>query len=272
VAGNEDFIPLYNIKLLAGRNLLHADSVKEYVINESLVKLMGYSNPHEVIGKILYWNDHPLPVVGVVADFHIASFHDPITPLCIINRPDRERSLAIKFATGGKNTQTIKATILQIGDAWKQLYPDGMFRYEFYDESLALLYKKDQQTAQLINISMAITILISCIGLFGLALFTARKRAKEISIRKVLGATVINITSMLSKDFIMLVFIALCIAAPVAWYFMDLWLQTFAYRITISWWMFVLAGVVSILLALMTVSLQAIKAAIANPVKNLRSE
>jgi len=272
VAGNEDFIPLYNIKLLAGRNLLPADSVKEYVINEAFLKSMGYKNPDEALGKILYWNDKPYPIVGVVADFHTASFHDPILPLCIINRPDRERSLAIKLATSGNNTQTIKMTLSQIENEWKQTYPNAIFKYQFYDESLALLYKKDEQTAKLMNAAMAITILISCIGLFGLALFTAKKRAKEISIRKVLGATVINITAMLSKDFIRLVLIALCVAAPAAWYFMNQWLQNFAYRINIDWWVFVLSGVVAMFVALITVTLQAIRAAIANPVRNLRSE
>ena len=272
VAGNEDFIPLYNIKLLAGRNLLPADSVKEFIINETFLKVMGYRDPREVIGKRLYWRDNPYPIAGVVADFHTASFHDPILPLCIINRPDRQRSLAVKLASAGSNTQTVKMTISQIENEWKQTYPDATFKYEFYDESLALLYKKDQQTAKLINTAMAITILISSIGLIGLALFMAEKRAKEISIRKVLGATVLNIASMLSKDFVVLVFIALCIAAPVAWYFMNQWLQNFAYRINISWWMFVIAGVATILMTLMTVGFQAIKAAIANPVNNLRSE
>jgi putative ABC transport system permease protein len=272
VAGNEDFIPLYNIKLLAGRNLLAADSVKEYIINETFLKFMGYKDAREAIGKILYWQDRPHPVVGVVADFHTASFHDPILPLCIINRPDRQRSLAVKLAVTEKNGQTIKGTLSQIENLWKQTYPEGTFRYQFYDESLAMLYQKDQQTARLINTAMAITILISCIGLFGLALFAAEKRAKEISIRKVLGATVMNIAAMLSKDFVVLVLIALCLAAPVAWYFMNQWLQNFAYRIDIGWWMFLLAGLVTILIALFTVSFQAIRAAAANPVKNLRNE
>jgi ABC-type antimicrobial peptide transport system permease subunit len=137
---------------------------------------------------------------------------------------------------------------------------------------LASLYEKDRQTATLINLAMAITIFISCIGLFGLTLFTAEKRAKEISIRKVLGATVSNIVLLLSKDFIILIIIALLIASPVAWYFMSQWLQDFAYHINIGWWMFLLAGFVAISIALITVGLQAVKAAIANPVKYLRSE
>jgi putative ABC transport system permease protein len=272
VAGNEDFIPLYQIKLLAGRNLARADSVKEFVINETFLRYMGYQKPQDAIGKILYWNDKPFPIVGVVADFHTASFHDPITPLCIINRPDREHTLAVKLISKDGHSSSIKSTILQIEKEWKQMYPSETFRYEFYDESLALLYKKDQQTATLINSAMAITILISCIGLFGLILFTAEKRAKEISIRKVLGAGVSHILVLLTKDFVILVFIALLLASPVAWYFMDKWLQGFAYRVNLGGGVFIMAGFAAVLITLVTISFQALKSALLNPIKNLRTD
>jgi putative ABC transport system permease protein len=142
VAGDQNFIPLYHIKLIAGRNLLPADSVKELVINESLVGLLGYKNPGEALGKMLYWNNKPVPVpiVGVVADFHTSSLHALMTPLCIINRPDREGSFAIKLASKGKQSGMIKTTLSQIGMIWKQIYPAETFTYRFYDESLALLY------------------------------------------------------------------------------------------------------------------------------------
>lgn len=272
VAGNENFIPLYQIKVLAGRNIERADSVKEFVINETFLKFMGYKHPQDAIGKILYWNDKPYPVVGVVSDFHTGSFHDLITPLCIINRPEREGSLAIKLATKGKHSNTIQSTLSQVERAWKQIYPDATFKYQFYDESLALLYEKDLHTATLVNTAMAITIFISCIGLFGLMLFSAEKRAKEISIRKILGAGIANIVVMLSKDFVVLVIIALLVASPIAWYFMNQWLQSFAYRININGWVFLFAGMGAILIALITVGFQAIKAAVANPVKSLRTE
>jgi putative ABC transport system permease protein len=272
VAGNEDFIPLYQIKLLAGRNLTKSDSVNEFVINEKLSELMGYKSPEDAIGKMLYWNDKPYPVVGVAANFHTKSLHDLITPLCIINRPDRESALAIKLASNGSGAEMIKTTISQIEKAWKQIYPPGDFNYRFYDQSLALLYEKDRQTATLVNTSMAISIFISSMGLFGLALFTVKKRAKEISIRKILGASISHITTMLSLDFIVPIIIALFIASPVAWYFMNQWLQGFAYRIHISGWVFIFAGMAAILIALVTVSFQSIKAAIANPVTSLRSE
>ncbi len=272
VAGDENFIPLYQIKLLAGRNLAHADSVSEYIINETFLKFMGYKDPQDAIGKTLYWNHEPHPVVGVVADFHIASFHDPITPLCIINRPDRERNLAIKLATKGKHANAMKPILAQLEKEWKQVYPGEAFKYDFFDESLALLYKKDRQAGILMNTATAITIFISCIGLFGLILFASEKRAKEISIRKILGAGIGDIVVMLSKGYLLLVFISLLIASPLAWYFMNQWLDGFAYRVTISGRIFFLAGISAIMIALVTVIYQTIKAAIANPIKSLRTE
>jgi ABC-type antimicrobial peptide transport system permease subunit len=271
VDGDENYIPLYKIKLLAGRNLMHTDTVKEFVINESLLHLMGYKNAGEALGKILYWNNKPYPVIGVAADFHTASLHDPITPLCIVNRPDREGSIAIKLALTGKQYGNIKMVIARLEKTWKQIYPSSTFNYRFYDETLAALYDKDRQTATLVNIAMAVTIFISCIGLFGLALFTTQRRAKEISIRKILGATIPNITAMLTKQFAGLIFISLLVASPIAWYLTAKWLQGFAYHINISLQIFVLAGVIAMLIMAVTIGYQTIKAAIANPVKNLRT-
>ena len=268
VAGNENFIPLYDIKILAGRNLTRSDSVNEFIINESLSRLMGDKVPDESLGKILYWNDKPYPVAGVVSDFHVKSLHDPVTPLCIINRPDREGSIAIKLAS--KQPGMVKRILSQLEKEWKQVYPAQTFNYKFYDESLALLYRKDQQASMLINTSTGITIFISCIGLFGLMLFTTQKRAKEISIRKILGASIVNILTMLGKDLVILVLIACLISSPVAWYFMNEWLQGFAYRINLGLPIFALAGVGTIIIALLTISFLAIRAAIVNPVKNLR--
>ncbi|MES1217329.1 MAG: FtsX-like permease family protein [Bacteroidota bacterium] len=267
VAGNEEFIPLYHIQLLAGRNLEPADTMKEIIINETLSKMMGYAHPADVIGKPIYWSDVPYPIVGVVKDFHTRSLHEPISPLCLVHRKDREGVLAIKL--GSSDVQPV---LTEIERVWKGIYPGKNFSYVFYDDTLAGLYEKDRQAATLINVSMAIAIFISCFGLFGLALFTAQKRAKEISIRKILGASVQGLTVMLCIDFIKLVIIGLVIATPLAWYFGNEWLNNFAYRIHISPWMFMLAGVTAIFIALLTVGLQALKAALMNPVKNLRSE
>jgi ABC-type antimicrobial peptide transport system permease subunit len=167
---------------------------------------------------------------------------------------------------------TVKATLARIERTWKSVYPAGAFHYSFLDESIALLYEKDRQTATLMNTAMLITIFISCIGLFGLAMFSAERRTKEIGVRKVLGASVADITVLLSKDFVALIAIAALTASPIAWYFMNRWLADFAYRITISWWMFLLAGLSALFIGLATVSYQAIQAALKNPVKCLRTE
>lgn len=190
----------------------------------------------------------------------------------IAHIPDQEKVIALKLGTMGKQVGYAKTVLAQVEKQWKKIYPHDPFEYHFLNESIAWLYDQETKTASLMNTAMFITIFISCMGIFGLAMFTAERRTKEIGIRKVLGATVANITAMLSKDFVILVLFALVIASPVAWYLMSKWLQDFAYRIQISWWVFALAGFGAILIALITVSFQAIKAAIANPIKSLRTE
>jgi len=271
-AGDDAFIPFYQMKLIAGRNLLPGDTLKELVINATATRAMGFSSPEQAIGKFLYQQDKPYPIVGVVADFHENSFHQAITPMVIENDPAREKSMAVKLATTGKQTADAKAILLQIEQQWKKIYPEEPFNYSFLNESITWLYDQETRTAWLMNTAMIITIFISCMGLFGLALFSAERRTKEIGIRKVLGASVTSITALLSKDFVRLILVSIMIASPIAWYGMDQWLQDFAYRIHIGPWVFILAGFGAILLALLTVSFQAIRAAIANPVKTLRTE
>jgi ABC-type antimicrobial peptide transport system permease subunit len=272
VDGNEDLIPLYHIKLLAGRNLAHSDSVNEFVINEKLSRLMGCKTPSDAIGKTIYWFNKRYPVVGVVADFHSSSLHASIIPVCIINRVEREGTLVIKLAAKDKLPGSIKPALAQIEKAWKSIYPASLFDYKFYDDALAKAYQQDEHAAALMNVAMGVTIFISCIGLFGLVLFMTEKKAKEVSIRKILGASATNIATMLSRDFIQLVTIALLIASPIAWFIMNKWLQRFAYHASISLWVFMLAGIGAISIALITIGFQSIKAALANPVKSLRSE
>ncbi len=166
----------------------------------------------------------------------------------------------------------LKNNLAAIEKIWQEVYPDKKPELGFFDETIASFYEKEQKTAQLMNTAMGIAIFISCMGLFGLAAFMMQQRAREIGIRKVLGASISNITSMLSKDFLQLVLIASLIASPIAWYFMHQWLEDFAYRTTISWWVFVLAGSAALLITLCTIGFQAIKAALINPVKSLRSE
>ncbi len=176
------------------------------------------------------------------------------------------------MATRGKEIIEAKAILGKIEKKWKGIYPEENFQYHFLNDSITWLYDQETKTAWLMNVVMIITIFISCMGLFGLALFTSEQSTKEIGIRKVLGATVTNIVTLLSKEFVLLVVISLVIASPIAWYFMNRWLEDFAFRIHIGWWIFVTAGSIAVMIALCTVSFQALKAAIANPVKSLRSE
>ena len=270
--GNEDFIPFYQMKLLAGRNITHSDSLHELVINETYSKILGFENPQDAIGKFLYTNNKSFPIVGVVADFHQGSFHEAIHPAVIGKMPDLEWSLAVKLDANEKKSADVKKIIAAMETQWKKIYPDEPFNYNFLNESITRLYGQEENTAWLVKIAMSITIFISCMGLFGLGMFTAQRKTKEIGIRKVLGASITDITTMLSKDFIKLVVIAFLIASPIAWYFMNQWLQDFVYRTNISWWIFAIAGLLAIMIALITVSYQAIKAAIANPVKSLKTE
>ncbi|MEP6513935.1 MAG: FtsX-like permease family protein [Parafilimonas sp.] len=270
--GDENFIPFYNIKLLAGRNMLHSDSLKELVINESFSKKLGFAKPADAIGKFLYGGDKAFPIAGVVADFNTGSFHDAIKPLVIEHVPQFESGLAVKLSDKEAKAGNSKYITSQIEKEWEKLYPDARINYSFLNESITWLFDQENKTAWLMNVAMSITIFISCMGLFGLGMFTAQRRTKEIGIRKVLGASAANIAGMLGKDFIILVFIAIIIASPVAYYFSKQWLQDFAYRTNISWWVFPVAATSAILIALLTISYQAIKAAIANPVKSLRTE
>lgn len=274
--GNDGYVPFYEMKLVAGRNLLHTDSLKEFVVNETFTRALGCKKPEEAVGKEVEWKgpygDRFYPIVGVVADFHQGSFHEAILPAAIGNVPDEEHSLAIRLTASEKNRKEVKALLAGMEQEWKKVFPHDDFQYSFLNESITWLYGQEENTAWLINVAMGVTIFISCMGLFGLGLFTAQRRTKEIGIRKVLGASVTDITVMLNRDFVILVLIAFVIAAPVSWYFMHQWLQDFAYRTTMSWWVFALAGFSAVTVALLTVSWQALRAAVANPVESLRTE
>jgi len=271
--GDEHFIPFYEMKLVAGRNMFPSDSLRELIVNQTFAGNIGFSDPQGAIGKQISWFDgKTYPIVGVVADFHENSFHEAMKPVVIAHMPEQEKGIGLKLATRGKEVVEAKAIISQIEKEWKKVYPEENFDYHFLNESITWLYDQETKTAWLMNVVMFITIFISCMGLFGLALFTAEQRTKEIGIRKVLGATVTNIVTLLSRDFVLLVVIALIVVSPVAWYLMNRWLEDFAFRIHIGWWVFILAGSMAVLIALCTVSFHAVKAAMANPVKSLRHE
>jgi hypothetical protein len=270
--GDEQFIPLYQLRLLAGRNYRKSDSLRELVINETYAKALGFKKPAEALNQLIELQGKSYPVVGVVADFHEQSFHERISPAFIGYMPERSGNIGVKLATKGKQLSDVKTALTAIEQAWTTVYPDNKFEYTFLDDSIARLYEKEEKTAQLVNIATAIAILISCMGLFGLATFTAEQRTKEIGIRKVMGASVVSIVTLLSANFLKLVVIALLIAVPIAWYATTQWLQDFEYKTDVAWWVFALAGVLAASVAMLTVSFQSIRVALMNPVKSLRSE
>ena len=265
VAIDKDFIPFFKMKLQQGANFTGSvsDSL-HFILNETAVKAARIKDP---IGKRFRLWKHNGTIVGVVKDFHFASMRQKIEPAIFFYAPNDMNGIYIK--TTGKDVGRAVAVAQR---SWKQYNADYAFEYSFLDDVFDNLYKSEQQTGFLFTLFAAIAILISCLGLFGLASYTAQVRTREIGVRKVLGASVTGIIQMLAKDFVKLVIIAIVLAVPIAWYAMSQWLQGFAYRIEVQWWMFAIAGLLSLAIALLTVSFQSIKAALMNPVKSLRSE
>ncbi|MGB8191125.1 MAG: ABC transporter permease [Chitinophagaceae bacterium] len=270
-----DYLTLYNIPLAAGKNFSkQGQNGKEYIINETLAKELLKDNPktpvQSLIGKTFGfpWGDSSSTIVGVAKDFNFNSLHHKIETLCIFNQKEwGYDELSVRI-----NGSQSKEAIAHLQSTWKRMFPDAPFEYVFLDDHFATLYQADTQVSEVIGSLASLAIVISCLGLFGLASYSAERRIKEIGIRKVLGATVQNVVTMLSRDFVKLVLIANLVAWPIAWFALNKWLADFAYRVDISWWVFLIAGVSALLIALLTVSFQAIRAAVANPVKSLRSE
>ena len=267
-----DYLRLYKIPLLAGRNVFPSDTVREYVINETAAKALGFERPKEAVGAFLTENGgkKTVPIVGVIRDFHSRSFREQIQPIALMT--DRESLSTFNIKLASSQPDNWQKTIADLSTVWKQFYPDAPFDYQFYDQTMETFYKQDRQLAKVINLATIIAVLISCLGLFGLATLTAHQRTKEIGIRKVLGASVAGVVALLSKDFVKLVLVAIVLASPLAWWAIDKYLQSFVYRIGVSGWVFMGAGMLAIIIALLTVSFQAIKTALVNPVKSLRSE
>jgi ABC-type antimicrobial peptide transport system permease subunit len=266
---DNEYAPAYKLPLIAGRNLQPSNMTREFLVNESLMKSLGIKNPDEILNKeISIWNDQiKCPVVGVLKDFNDRSFRNHPAPLLITTNNTMYNQAAIKLAA-----TNIASTMQAIKNIWEQTFPDFVFNYRFLDDKIENFYKQENQLAQLYKIFAAIAIFLSCLGLYGLASFMSAQRIKEVGIRKVLGASVANIVCLFSKEFIILITIAFAIATPIAWYYMHTWLQNYVYRISISWWLFAAGGLAAIVIALATISFQAIKAARANPVKSLGTE
>ncbi len=276
---DEHYIPLYQIRMAAGRNFFAGDTSHAVIINETCARMFGFKSPADAIGKFLQTggpdmrgSEHPVPVVGVVADFNLQPLSRKITPVVMYSIPANENSYSIKLKTAGNDVGHFTDAMDNMETIWKEVFPSQPFIYHFYDDAIADFYRKEQKTSQLVYLAMGIGVFISCIGLFALAALTAENRRKEIGIRKVLGANVSAIVTMLSKDFVKPVLIAIIIASPIAGYLMNRWLQNYAYRIHTSWWIYALAGAVALFIAMITVSSRAIRVAMANPVESLRAE
>jgi putative ABC transport system permease protein len=260
-----DFLPFFNLRLAAGKgfNGSGGDSA-QFILNETAVRRAGITNP---VGKrFKLWQTEGI-IIGVVKDFHFKSMHQPIEPIVFYRHAGRRGQMYVR-TTGRDAARALAAT----GKIWKRYNPAYPFEYSFLDENYDKLYKAEQRTAVLFRYFAGVAVFISCLGLYGLATYTAQKRHKEISIRKILGATVTGIVMLLSREFLKPVVIALGVAVPLAWYAAREWLSNFAYSIDIEWWVFGLAAALAILIVLFSVGFQSIKAALANPVKSLRSE
>lgn len=258
----------YGIRLLAGKWLAPSDTMREAVVNMTLLRKLGIANPDEVVGQnIRLGGSRILKITGVAQDFHTHSLHEEHLPLLMSTRKAYYWEAGVKI-----RPDQISATTTAVKTAFDAVLPEQIFNGRFLDESIAQFYTDDNRLSATCRGFGFLAILISCLGLFGLATHAAAQRVKEIGVRKVLGASVTGIVGLLSKDFLKLVLVALVLATPAAWYFMDKWLNNFAYRIDIGWWVFVVAGITAILVAFLTVSYQAIRAAVANPVDSLKSE
>jgi hypothetical protein len=261
-----DFAKVMKVKM-EGRDFSKAygtDTVN-YLINELAVKRIGYTDP---IGKPLTMWGKVGKIIGVIEDFHFQSLHEPIRPLIVrFSGTVAQRNILVRTQPG-----QVKEAINSLESVTKQMNPKFPLTYTFAEDAYMTLYKSESVISGLANYFAFIAIFISCLGLFGLSAFMAEQRTKEIGVRKVLGASVASVVRLLSGDFLKLVLMAIIIAAPLAWYVMNRWMENFSYKVGVEWWVFVLSGIVAIMIALLTVSFQSIKAALLNPVKSLKSE
>jgi len=274
--GDENYIKVYHIKLLAGRNLQPGDTINTFLINNTCARMLGFSNPVDAVGKTIdnFNGDTRMQIIGVVSDFQQESIHAAILPLAILTSTNHYFNgtfhIALKPQTA--NGDDWNKAIASMQTAWKELYPDDDFEYHFFDETIQKLYINEQHTSTLLSWATGLSVFISCLGLLGLAIYTTSQRKKEIGVRKVLGATVAQVVTLLSTELVMLIVLAFVLVTPIAWWVMNKWMQNFADRTAISWWVFAASGAGMLLIAMFTSSFQTVKAAIANPVKSLRSE
>jgi len=268
-----DYLDFYKIALVAGRNFSKEQSANghEYIINESLAKELLKDNKKGTMASLLgkeFGFDSSGTIVGIAKDFNFSSLHNRIETMFLFNQKEWGYTTVSAKINGGQS----KEAMAFIASTWRKIFPDQPFESQFLDDHFNDVYRADAQVSSIVGVLAGLAIIISCLGLFGLASYSAEKRVKEVGIRKVMGATVQSLATLLSKHFVKLVLISNLIAWPLAWWAVRTWLQDYAYRIEISWWVFILAGVAAMMIAVITVSFQAVKAAMANPVKSLRME
>jgi hypothetical protein len=262
-----NYLPTYDLKLVAGRSYVESDTVSELVVNETFARKLGYT-PHDLVGKMFKLGRRPyMPIVGVVQDFHTRPLQEEIRP-CLLaahRRAYYEASIKIE-------AQSMKAALAHIEKVWSTTFPEFVYSFEFLDERLAGFYEEEQKMSQLFRAFAGIAIFIGCIGLLGLISFVAAQRTKEIGVRKVLGASAADILGLISKEFAVLIAVAFIVAAPVAYFVMNNWLENFAYRINVGLGVFAATIAVTLIIAGATIGYRALKAALTNPVEALRYE
>jgi len=274
IYGDTNYVDVFGLNILAGR-VQRNDTVKELVINETYRKFLGIKTPQDAVGKTIIYGDENVAIVGVMSDFNQRSLKSNIKPMALRGDWNRSRFTTfnnIHIALHDKSSNKLKETMTKIESAYKTVYLGEDFRANFFDESIQRFYTRELKISKLLNWATGLSILISCLGLLGLVIYTTERRVKEIGVRKVLGATLLQINILLCKEFIILVAIAFIIAAPIAWYGINNWLLDFAYRTNISIWIFLLSGVAMICFALLVMSIKTLQAANANPTKSLKTE
>jgi putative ABC transport system permease protein len=270
--GDSTYLGVYGLKLLAGRNIHPTDTLHELLINQTYARLLGIQRWQDAVGQSLRQNNNSYPIVGVIADFNQSSIHEPVKPLAIGSNNENLMYIHIALRPPFPGAGSWKTTLAAVGQAYSSIYPKQDYEYTFFDESIARFYKNEQNISRLLAWATGLTIFISCLGLLGLVIYSTRQRTKEIGIRKILGASVLQIVSILSKDFVKLVGLAFLVAVPVAWLATAKWLDQFVYRAAVDWWLFPAGGLVMTGIALLTLSAQTIRAANANPAGSLRTE
>jgi putative ABC transport system permease protein len=269
------FVPVLGLDIIAGRNFQDDTGLGDscsVILNEAAVRAIGWEKP---LGK---WIRYPgnanqrFQVVGVMRDFHLGSVRSAIEPAAIFHQSSNSYHVYASYVVARLQTGTEKTVLEKTAKLWAEAMPNAPFEFDFLDASFARIYRSEAKMGTLLGVFTGLALFIGCLGLFALAAFTAEQRTKEIGVRKVLGANVLSITSLLAKDFLKLVILAIVIASPIAYYFMQQWLADFVYRVDLHWWMFAATGLAALIIAFITVSFQSIKAALTNPVKALRSE